>query len=372
VAAGGLATLLSLLYADWIFGAVWDDPASNNTVGTVLERLRDPAEIGDAVLGQTWYQLASTLGVAGIGSYVLLRSAFRRTHGEAARARPVLPGLTPPVARTVLITVLPSIGLSMVFMSDRTRSDHLVYGRYNDAVLWPVLAVGVAWIVERVVRGVRACDLWPVAGVGALLAATAAGTHALHHEQLSSSVGVRAMIPGLHPFIGTEGSIPVDRITVTAAIGIVAIMLVVLLARVVRVRGHRPVGWLILAAACGVLGWAALRTQDVLNVRLNVWASAKAVRAVDELVPPDAVIGVKMVRDSEDPAVSWERQRQRYQLYELYLPSHTMERDRGVDDAVGPYVFAPAEDPELVEAGAEVLWTDPVHAVSLWREPTMP
>jgi hypothetical protein len=79
---------------------------------------------------------------------------------------------------------------------------------------------------------------------------------------------------------------------------------------------------------------------------------------------------VLTVSSSQDPVVGWVAQRQRYQLYQLYLPERTFQRDRGVDDDVGPYVFAPLRNPDLVAAGAELLWTDPAVRIGLWKEPT--
>jgi hypothetical protein len=52
----------------------------------------------------------------------------------------------------------------------------------------------------------------------------------------------------------------------------------------------------------------------------------------------------------------------------MYLPHRTFVRDHGTDDSVGPYVFAPVNDPDMREADADVLWTDPTVRVALWRE----
>jgi hypothetical protein len=75
------------------------------------------------------------------------------------------------------------------------------------------------------------------------------------------------------------------------------------------------------------------------------------------------------VREADKPNVSWDDQRRRAQLYQFALPHHPFERDRGIDDDVGPYVFAPTNDKILRAAGGRVLWTDPKVKVSLWLEP---
>ena len=41
------------------------------------------------------------------------------------------------------VTVAPLLLTSVVFMADRPRPDQFVYGRYNDAVMWPVIVLGL-------------------------------------------------------------------------------------------------------------------------------------------------------------------------------------------------------------------------------------
>ena len=43
--------------------------------------------------------------------------------------------------------------------------------------------------------------------------------------------------------------------------------------------------------------------------------------------------------------------------------------DLGLDDDVGPHVFAPTYDRLLTEGGGKVLWEDPQVPISLWLEP---
>ena len=352
VVSGGW-TLLGSMYASWIFSRVWDRPGGSNTVGTVVERLPRVRDNLESALGQTWYQLAATAGTIAIGLAVLAAASVRRRDGGGT----VVSGRH---ARLVLACTLPLVAVSMIFMSGRSRPDHRIYGRYNDAVLWPVLIVAIAWLVQvRRTHGVRRAVVTFVA-IAVATVATGAGVRAANGEAFAGSAGVRPMIAGLLPAMGTRGSIQVLTVSAIA----VAASAVVVLAAVTTRRG----------AALAVLGvafvvLAGVRTHEAINLRLNSWEPTTQVVAIDRLVPPDATLGVKFVRDADYPKVGWDDQRRRIQLYQFSLPDHLVLRDRGLDDGVGPYVFAPLEDPELEAAGATVLWRDPRMQYALWREP---
>lgn len=356
LAIAGAWAVLSSAWADHVFENVWDSPADSNTVGDTLERLKKPLEVLEAALGQTWYQLVATLGLFGIGMIVTFRAALRR--GLRATDVP-----SPADARVVLAMTVPLIGVSWVFMSDRTRSDHLVYGRYTDAIIWPVLVIAIAWVVALRRAEARRDTSWIVGSVAIAAFATASGVYAFHHIALGESVGVRPMVAGFLPWLGERSAIPVFLITGLAMIGLGVLL--------VLARWPGPHSAVLVGVVAVALAVAGLRTHDALALRLNVWATARAVTAIEDgIVPPGEPIGFRFVRDADHPTASWDDQRRRGQLYQMYLPDRIFLRDRGVDDDVGPYVFAPVDDPEMVEAGAEVLWTDPRVKIALWREPT--
>jgi hypothetical protein len=258
------------------------------------------------------------------------------------------------------VCTVPLVVVSMVFMSGRTRSDHRIYGRYNDAVLWPLLIVAIAWLVQmrRAHRPARTAVTFAVLG-----AATIGAGYAVlefNREAFAESVGVRPMVAGLMPILGTRGSLPVLRVSIVAVVVLAAVLVAALSTR-------RGAGLAVLGVATLVVG--GVRTHDALNTRLNSWEPTTQVREIDELIPPDATLGVKFVRDADYPKVDWDDQRRRIQLYQFSLPGHLVLRDRGVDDGVGPYVFAPVGDRELTAAGATVIWKDPKIQYALWQEP---
>ena len=77
-------TYASFAFTTMVFDHVWDDPASSNTVNTVVKRLPHLGANLRSALGQTWYQLVATFGLTVIGAGVLLVRSLR---GGAARRR---------------------------------------------------------------------------------------------------------------------------------------------------------------------------------------------------------------------------------------------------------------------------------------------
>lgn len=133
--------------------------------GNVLGRLLDP-EVWTGALparlaGQVWYLAAATLGLYAVGALVLSLQAGQSK--DPVRAR--VAGLILAAAAAVLLA-------SATVMLPADRSDHLLYGRYNEALLGPFLVAGLAGLV--VPRGTRLARLAAaaalLAGLGFLLA----------------------------------------------------------------------------------------------------------------------------------------------------------------------------------------------------------
>jgi hypothetical protein len=349
-------TYASFAFATIVFNAVWDDPASSNTVNTVVKRLPHVGANLRSALGETWYQLVATFGLTALGAGVLLVRSLRRRSGAT-------PYSVIRDARLVVLVTAPLILVSIVFMSHRTRTDHRIYGRYNDAVLWPVLIVAIAWLVNLRRTPYRRSAAAGLIGIAIAIVATSVGIHYVAGEALAGSVGVRPMIAGLEPMIGSASSIDIRQVAIVSLV----LMVIFVAAALVSRRG---VTLALIALAFLVVG--GIRTRDAMSLRLNSWEPATEVVAIDDLIPHDATLGFRFVREADKPGVSWDDQRRRAQLYQFALPHHPFERDRGIDDDVGPYVFAPTNDTILKAAGGRILWTDPKVKVSLWLEPDVP
>ncbi|MFP5486834.1 MAG: hypothetical protein ACLGHQ_00810 [Acidimicrobiia bacterium] len=355
VGYGVLLGLASLTFTEWVHDAVWDDPSETNSTGSVIERLDAPAALAESFIGQSWYQLVASLGLVGVGAGVVVASIWRPTGRLDRRSAAVLVALTAPLVLT-----------SVTFMADRPRADQLVYGRYVDAVVWPLAAVGAALVVRLVSDpSVRRRHLPLVLGVAATCGAFGLVVAWRHGDQLADDVGLRMMVPGLLPYIGGADGVPVLRIT--------AIVTLVLLGLAAGLRRRTapvvPVVVPVLVVLTLALAWAGVRVHDAQARLLNVWAIGDDVTRVDELVPPGERIGVVMVPDAERPLVDYSSQRHRYQVYQLFLDEHEFVWERTPQRISTRYVFAPARTAVLVDAGATVLWGDPDVRMALWELP---
>jgi hypothetical protein len=225
-----IASLGAMLYAvswysSFVTSHVWDDPHDTNSLGGVLSRLTRVGPILTSIVGQTWYQLVTTAGVAGFGAIATIRSAAH----PGTTNRPSTHD-----ARLVVAAVGALVALSMVFMADRWRPDQLVYGRYNDAVLGPIVLIGIGWLVttsrvSEIARASRSLVI-AVVGSGALL-------YILRADELRAGAGVRSMILGLQSFTGGSSSIRVLQITLIGTAIVSAMVATALVGSVVRRRG---------------------------------------------------------------------------------------------------------------------------------------
>jgi hypothetical protein len=349
----GAMLLATSWYSKFLTGRIWENPHDTNSAGGVLDRLTKVGPIFVSVIGQTWYQLVTTAGIAGIGTIVMIRSALR----NRPAARP-----TTDDARLLVAAVGALVALSMVFMSDRWRSDQLVYGRYNDAVLGPVLVLGIGWLVtqRRVVEIARTYGFVTLATI-----ASGAVLCVVRDDELRADAGVRAMILGLQSFVGDTPSIRVLHISLLALVVFGVVVATALLGRVL----HRP--WTVVVAFAVLALAGNARTRTVIDANLNSWETAGAVQSVRGAeLPAGATFRFKLVPDGADPAATYSHQRQRAMLYQFYLPDNSMYLDgQQPTDRSDPYVFAPLDDPGLVAAGAVVVWRDPSVAIGLWVEP---
>jgi hypothetical protein len=344
----------SLWFTDFVQRAVWDDPGGTNTPGSVVSRLDAPIDLVDSFVGQTWYQLVASFGLIGVGGALVL-GALVRPAGRTDRA----------AAATLVLLTGPLILTSVTFMAGRDRADQLVYGRYVDAVVWPLAALGLAVLV-RSVRHCGATGTWSLAGVAALTLATGLVVDGRHGEALADDVGLRMMVPGLLPFLGDRDAVAVLRITTIVALGCLATSLALRHLPRPAPTARRTVAWSATAAivAATALAWAAGRVHDAEALSLNRWDISDQIALAEQILPDGEPIGVVMVPDTEQTAATWSVQRQRYQVYQLYLDEHPFRREP--DEPTQRFVFAPLDHTGLRSEGATVVWRDPAVPIGLW------
>ena len=348
VVVGGLlaALLAASRYAAFVTARVWDDPSERNSLSGVIDQFADPVAIGVAAVGQVWYLLAGSLGLIALAVAEVLD-----------RRRP---GGRPPGAYVVVaLATVAQVALSVVFMAGRERPDQVVYGRYNDIVVAPLLLLAIACLAGR------ARSPWSRRRLAAALAGAAVATIGLgalvalvRADQLGAGNGLEPMILALQPFVDGRPAIPVMRITV------LALCVAALLVAGAATRRR----WVLVGVFAVLLGVGVTRTEDVLN---RGWNGSGGLERVALLAEPGAPLERGAPVDYYLPAAS--NNTGRLMLYQWYLPdsdftvvAHPLAR------ASSAYVFADLKTPILTEAGAEVVWRDPLKPVGLWLRPTAP
>lgn len=221
--------------------------STESTSGRLLDRLASPDEYGGLLIeaaGQAWYLLAATGGLVAVGLWFLVRrgegaGAGLRLGGDTVDRRR-LAGLV--VAAAVLATFVPSV----LFTANPTRFDHMVYGRYNEAFVPLLLALGVAALVEA---GRRPALRLLVAGAAAVVGT--AGWVVLGRGDSLEGRSVRPNVWMLEPFAGAEG----DAASVVG-LSLAAVALTACCIGLVALRRRRAVAPLLLLAFVAVIGSA--------------------------------------------------------------------------------------------------------------------
>jgi hypothetical protein len=117
------------------------------------------------VVGRSVYSSIATSGTVIFGSAVLGAGLMRHRVRAAAGALPSVAAFAVPV---LLLTLVLGAFASAKVAS--TATDYLVYGRYVDAVLAPVVAVGSAWLFGRLTSVSTRTRVLQAAALGGLLA----------------------------------------------------------------------------------------------------------------------------------------------------------------------------------------------------------
>jgi hypothetical protein len=355
-------------YSRWIVGHLWNEPSNRNSFGGALDQLTRPGAILISLAGQSWYLLVSTLGLVAYGTIALVWAAIAPNQ-STPRSLPAgsttirsAPGGED--ARVVLVTVGACMALSVAFMADRWRPDQLVYGRYNDAVVGPVVIVGIATLlcspsIRRVVLTLVGAVATTIALAGVLWVA--------RRELLAESNGLEPMILGLQPFVRSASSVPLWPITLTA-VALMVLLVVAATAVCVTVRET----WASkdqtqTALTLGVLGLlvvvGTMRTRTIID---RDWFDRGDGSTVAELRNGalDDVADVDFLLPSGSTATGTGTM----MLYQMYLPdtAFTVVSDPSAANTTA-FVFAPIDEAELDESGAKIVWSDPRRNVALWQ-----
>ncbi len=138
LAVFAILVAVQMLAMEALHAALWHADAYS-VQETLLGRLLRPEAllIGLIVaLGQLWYQMAASLGLAALGIWFAVRYALA-SHNVAMRL----------VVSYLLIATLAVALASVVQMLQPLRVDHVAYGRYIDGASVLLLWLGLCWLL---------------------------------------------------------------------------------------------------------------------------------------------------------------------------------------------------------------------------------
>jgi hypothetical protein len=175
--------------------------------GDVLGRLTDPHLLwgaAKATVGQLWYLTVATFGLAPLGALWLA------TTKRIPRALGVV----------TLSSCLAMLAASALEMSDGTRVDHMVYGRYMEGAVPVLLVAGAAAVLAW--QSVLPRLLPALAGLATLLAVALV---VVRGGQVFSGDVMPLNVTGILVYRHLPGSVDVARVTVLALLLTAAVLL---------------------------------------------------------------------------------------------------------------------------------------------------
>ncbi len=222
--------------------------------------------------GHLFYLAAATYGLAPLGLYVLV-GLIRREGVRSERGA---------VALAALVAAAAMLFVSGMFWHNQVRSDQMIYGRYNEATLLPILVAGVVALatvtLDRrriLVMLVPIAVLWTIPQVASDAA-------------LRNSDPVTFNILGVAPVVALFG---VQPVVIAAAHGLAAAVLI-LIARE-RSRFALPA----LCAGLALFG---------LGVEVGLFRTGSRDRAGEQLIA-SKLVQIESVVPPDDRCVSFDR-----------------------------------------------------------------
>jgi hypothetical protein len=372
VAGGAGVALVVVMVAvkaanDRVYEAVYQAGGGVTQTTRELDRILDLVPLSISASGQFWYLVVTTAGLAGFAVVALLRAGWRSAAPIRARLSARFGDLGASTTRGSLddlglgadrlqllwFTALAalSFAVSSGFMTDRERPDQLVYGRYNDTIVGPLVLIGFATLTALTAsRRRRIVDAVVVA-----LAAVATGGYVwtLRLDLLEQ------------PFVPTTilGLLALDedatqQLRVVTLIGLGVFALAAAAALVPRsARTGRVALAVLLAVAVPVgIGRSAERYATDRGARVT---STEALR--DLLGPDDEVVFAL-------GAGAGVQGFYRYPFYDEDLRFYD-DRDAHPWDDGHELVMAPLASDGAAAAGYRVMWVDPNSPNALWVGP---
>lgn len=322
-----------------IVAEVWTNPIDQNSAGSTVSRLGDPIAVLIELVGQLWYLQVSTLGLFGIGVFVL---------GSACLGHPPATlALEPATARVLCVPNAAAIATSVIFMAGRdSRADYPIYGRYNDAVVGIVVVLAVAWLM-RLARTSAGRYGAAVVLTSAATLATALITELVRGDVIAEQPMMRTMVNGIAPFaFGPPKDIVIVSL-VALAVGSVLYLSI----------GRFGESHLLVAGIGGLLVVVgAVRVWDVHQHSRDTYAALADAREIDSLVPPREPLGIELGR-LEDGFSGFGGPRVEMSSLQFFLPKRHFV-PVAPDEPHPDYSFVPYDSP-LADGKGAIVWAHP-------------
>lgn len=354
-AAAAAATAIGLALVQVGSEALYDrlyDPQQVTQGLNEADRITHLWPLALSSAGQLWTVVVTTGGLAGIGLVALVLAVpdrWRATEGDGRIHRLASPS-GPLEVLALLALVAMAFLVSVVFMTDRPRGDHLVYGRYNDLFVGPLVLWGGAALVTGASRIRTAATALVVALV------TAGAAFALWRFRRATLEGGYLVYPVLGVVAIDQAGPPALRSITVVAMVVLAVLVGLALALPAPARGIAVV---LVAAALCVAG--SQRAVDRIDPSRH--ADPRDAATMAEVLPD----GARLAWVADDPTNPLSTSFYRDQLY---TPDNPSVRVQGAPwDAGEPFVVAGARRPEPSAAGYRLAWVEPGSTLGLWVAP---
>ncbi|NLD75710.1 MAG: hypothetical protein GX643_03490 [Acidimicrobiales bacterium] len=311
-----------------------------------------------AVLGQVWYLTVTTGGLALVGACALIHAAwarYRRRDGDGGDDD-VVEGSPVPLGGGELAFLIALVavcfGTSAGFMTDRPRPDQLVYGRYNDMFVAPLVVVGMAamataWTWRRA-----------LAVTGAAVVVAVGAAQILHHSRFDLLTG--PFVPNTVMGLFALDPLATQRVRSIAVAAIVVIVVIALLGWVAQASGRI---WVLLGGCAFLVAVGVNRAHATFEERY-VHPDPSAVVEVERLLDDSGRSGDEVVcaMTAGCPLLNFYR-------YQFYLPGRSFQLRWDESWRSAPVVLGGQEGADadlLAGLGYEMLWSDPSSHGSVW------
>jgi hypothetical protein len=232
----------------------------------------DTPDLLAAIGGHLFYLAAATYGLAPLGVYVLVclvrREGLRSERGAVALA--------------ALAAAAAMLFVSGMFWHNQVRSDQLIYGRYNEATLLPILVAGVLTLATATIDRRRiVVMLAPIAVLWTI-------PYIVSDAALRNSDPVTFNILGVAPVVALFG---VQPVVIAAVHGLAAVALILV------ARWRPPLALPALCAGLALFG---------LGIEVGLFRTGSRDRANEQLIAAK-LVQIERVVPPDDRCVAFDR-----------------------------------------------------------------